>query len=129
MRSPTPYTLPPTRNAAPLKQRINSFVAKTSAAANATMETAKASSSCAQMTTKPIRMTKTIEFLVVTTQRRLSSIDKAWLREIPRTTNVRIRIIDTSRINDLSPSKTTELSTVIQPNCIPVILSLFFCTG
>jgi hypothetical protein len=86
------------------------LVAKTSAAARAKSETAKACSSCAQMTTKPSRNTKTIELRTVTTHRRLASIVSAEFLAMERTTSVRAMRTESSRRSDLRLSRTMELS-------------------
>ena len=86
-------------------------MANTSAAARATRETAKACSSCAQMTMRPSRKTKTIEFRTVTTHRRLASMVSA---EFPRDRTDNERASDQDgqqQQKDFRLSRTIELST------------------
>ena len=89
---------------------MSSLVANTSAAASATRDTAKAWSSCAQMTTNPTSNTNTTVLRTETTHRRFASIERVGFFEIARTINVRKMRRDSRSNSEVSPSSTTELS-------------------
>src|SRR5438132_7573291 len=106
------------RRTAPLRQRINSLVASTSATATAISETANALSSCAQIKIRPMTKVTPSVLRALFAQRRRASTVKPWLLETARTRmNRKIRTTARST-NDLSPSTIRVLFDAVSQSII-----------